>query len=117
IASFNNSDVGSLISQAITETARYLTPETIASFNNSDVGSLISQAITETARYLTPAEGNNELVNPELWSRLQTFENILGSINVDSNDDNKDENNLDFGKLLEGIQKQIDQYRKFLGIA
>ncbi|MBG1240387.1 S8 family peptidase [Nostoc sp. NZL] len=109
ITSFNNSDVGSLIGQAITETARYLTPETIASFNSSDVGSLISQAITETAEYLTPAEGNNELVNPELWSQFQTFENILGSINVDSNDDNKDENNLDLGKLLEGIQKQIYQ--------
>ncbi|MBD2646196.1 S8 family peptidase [Nostoc foliaceum] len=109
IASFNNSDVGSLIGKAITETARYLTPETIASFNNSDVGSLIGKVITETAESLTPAKGNNELVNPELWSQFQTFENILGRINVDSDDDNKDENNLEFGKLLEGIQKQIDQ--------
>ncbi len=81
----NNSDVGSLIGQAITETANYLTPETIASLNNSDFSSLIGQIIT--------------------------------GINTDSNDDNKNENNLDFWKLLEGMQKQIDQYKKFLGIA
>ncbi|MFS0515549.1 S8 family peptidase, partial [Nostoc sp. UIC 10607] len=54
ITSFNNSDVGSLIGKAISETARYLTPETITSFNNSDIGSLIGKAISETARYLTP---------------------------------------------------------------
>ena len=46
ISSFNNSDVGSLIGQTITETAEYLTPETIASFNSYDVGSLIDQAMS-----------------------------------------------------------------------
>ncbi|MGJ5628196.1 S8 family serine peptidase [Nostoc sp. CALU 1950] len=113
LASFNNSDVGFLIGQAITETTKYLTPETLASFNNSDLGSLIGQAITETAKYLTPTAGNNGLANPELWSQFQNYEKILGSTNMDSNED---ENNLDFGKLLEEMQKQIDQYRKFLGM-
>ncbi|QMS90040.1 S8 family serine peptidase [Nostoc edaphicum CCNP1411] len=113
LASFNNSDVGFLIGQAITETTKYLTPETLASFNNSDLGSLIGQAITETTKYLTPTAGNNGLANPELWSQFQNYEKILGSTNMDSNED---ENNLDFGKLLEEMQKQIDQYRKFLGM-
>ncbi|MCC5644274.1 S8 family serine peptidase [Nostoc sp. CHAB 5824] len=126
ISSFNSYDVGSLIAQGITETANYLTPETIASFNNSDVGSLIDQAMSndkllgiyaETTKYLTPTESNNGLANPELWPQFQNYEKILGSINVDNNDDNKDKNNLDFGKLVEEMQKQMDQYRKFLGIA
>jgi subtilisin len=113
ISSFNNFDVAPLISQTITETTTYLTPETIASFNNSNVDSLIGQAMTETTTYLTPAEGNSGLGNPELWSQFQNYEKIVGSINIDSND----ENNPDFGKLLEGMQKQIEQYKKFLGIA
>ncbi|MFN6528904.1 S8 family peptidase [Nostoc sp. ChiSLP03a] len=114
IASFNNSNFGSLIGQGITETTRYLTPENIASWNNSDFNPVIGQAITETTKYLISAEGNNISTNPELWSQFQNYENILDSINVNSN---QDENNPDFVKLLEGMQKQIDQYRKFLGIA
>ncbi|MEH2240571.1 S8 family peptidase [Nostoc sp.] len=117
ISSFNSSNFASLSGQAITETAKYLTPDTIASFNNSDVGFPIGQTSAETTKYLTPAEGNNGLANPELWSQFQNSENILSSINVDSNDDNDDKNNPDYGKLLEGMQKQIEQYRKFLGIA
>ncbi|MEH1852817.1 MAG: S8 family peptidase [Nostoc sp.] len=114
IASFNNSDVSSLIGQAITETTKYLTPETIASWNNSDFNPVIGQAITETAKYLISAQGNNALANPDLWSQVQNYEEILGNINVDSSED---ENNVDYGKLLEGMQKQIEQYRKFFGLA
>ncbi|MBE8966859.1 S8 family serine peptidase [Nostocales cyanobacterium LEGE 12452] len=114
IASFNNSDFSPVIVQAITESAQYLTPETSASWNNSDFSPVIGQAITETTKYLISAEGNNISTNPELWSQFQNYEKILGSINVNSN---QDENNPDFVKLLEGMQKQIDQYRKFLGIA
>ncbi|MEH1847081.1 MAG: S8 family peptidase [Nostoc sp.] len=116
ISSFNSFNFGSLIGQTITEMSKYLTPETMTTFKNSDVGSLIGQTITETPKYLTPTEDNNGLANPELWSQFQNNENILGSINVDSNDDNEDENNPDFGKLLEEMQKQINQYRKFLGM-
>ncbi|MEH2355670.1 S8 family peptidase [Nostoc sp.] len=114
INSFNNSNFGSLIGQGITESARYLTPETIASWNNSDFNPVIGQAITETTKYLISAEGNNISTNPELGLQFQNYEKILGNINVNSN---QDENNPDFVKLLEGMQKQIDQYRKFLGIA
>ncbi|MEH2250761.1 S8 family peptidase [Nostoc sp.] len=114
ISSFNSSNFGSLRGQAITETAKYLTPDTTASFNNSNVGSPIGQTIAETTKYLTPAEANNGLANPELWSQFQNSEKILSSTNVDSNDD---ENNPDYGKLLEGMQKQIEQYRKYFGIA
>ncbi|WP_448267895.1 S8 family peptidase [Nostoc sp. DSM 114159] len=114
IVSFNNSNFGSLIGQGITEYTRYLTPENIASWKNSDFSPVIGQATTETTKYLISAEGNNISTNPELWSQFQNYENILGSINVNSN---QDENNPDFVKLLEGMQKQIDQYRKFLGIA
>ncbi len=123
IASSNNSDVSSLIGQTVAATTKYLTPETIASFNNSDVGSLIDQAIsndnllgiyTETTKYLTAALGNNGLANPGLWLQSQSYEKILGTINVDSN--NEDENNFDFGNLLEGIQKEIEQSRKLLGM-
>ncbi|MCC5624233.1 S8 family peptidase [Nostoc sp. CHAB 5715] len=107
ISSFNISNVSSLTKQAMSDdnllridvqTVNYLTPQTLASFNNSDVSSLIDDAITEKVKYLTPFEGNNGLANPELWSQFQNYENTLGSINVDSNED---ENNLDFGKLLE----------------
>ncbi|OYD96838.1 hypothetical protein CDG76_08735 [Nostoc sp. 'Peltigera membranacea cyanobiont' 210A] len=104
INSFNNSNFGSLIGQGITESARYLTPETIASWNNSDFNPVIGQA-TETTKYLISAEGNNISTNPELWLQFQNYEKILGSINVNSN---QDENNLDYVKLLEGMQKQID---------
>ncbi|MEH2227488.1 S8 family peptidase [Nostoc sp.] len=114
INSFNSSNFGSLIGQGITESARYLTPETIASWNNSDFNPVIGQAITENTKYLISAEGNNRSTNPELWSQFQNYENILGSINVNSN---QDENNQDFVKRLEGMQTQIDRYRKFLGIA
>ncbi len=113
-SSFNSSSFGSLIGQATAEIAKYLPLETIASWNNSDYSPAINQAITETAKYLTSTESNNGLANPELWSQFQKYENILGSINVDSN---QDENNVDFGKLLEEMQKQIEQYRKFLGMA
>ena len=105
INSFNNSNFGSLIGQEITESARYLTPENINSWNNSDFNPVIGQAITETTKYLISAEGNNISTNPELWLQFQNYEKILGSINVNSN---QDENNLDYVKLLEGMQKQID---------
>ncbi|MEH2243598.1 S8 family peptidase [Nostoc sp.] len=128
ISSFNSSHVGSLTGQAMSttsiaaaETTKYLTPETLATWNNSDFSSVNGQAMSttgvaaaETTKYLTPAEANNGLANPELSSQFQNSEKILSSINVDSNED---ENNPDFGKLLEGMQKQIEQYRKFLGIA
>ncbi|MEH2170954.1 MAG: S8 family peptidase [Nostoc sp.] len=120
-SSFNISNVSSLASQTITETAKYLTPETTASWNNSDFSPATGKAMSktsytyaETTKYLTSAEDNNGLINPELWSQFQNYENILDRINVNSNED---QNNLDFGKLLEGMQKQIDQYRKFLGMA
>ncbi|MDZ8088307.1 MAG: S8 family peptidase [Nostoc sp. DedQUE12b] len=100
INSFNNSNFGSLIGQGITETTRYLTPENINSWNNSDFNPVIGQAITETTKYLISAEGNNISTNPELWSQFQSYEKILGSINVNSN---QDENNPDFVKLLEGM--------------
>ncbi|QFS48021.1 S8 family peptidase [Nostoc sphaeroides] len=94
IASFKSYDVGSLIGQAITKTAEYLTPETIASFKSYDVASLIGQAMsttgyvyTETAKYLIPAETNNGLANSELWLQFQNYENLLGIINVDSNNE------------------------------
>ncbi|MDZ8066130.1 MAG: S8 family peptidase [Nostoc sp. DedQUE08] len=100
INSFNNSNFGSLIGQGITETTRYLTPENINSWNNSDFNPVIGQAITETTKYLISAEGNKISTNPELWSQFQSYEKILGSINVNSN---QDENNPDFVKLLEGM--------------
>jgi subtilisin family serine protease len=113
-ATLNNSNVVSLIDKAITETAKILTPETTATLNNSDVVSLIDKAITETAKYFISAEGNNGLTNLKLWSQSQNYEKILGIINLDS--DNEDENNIDYGKLLERLQKQIEQYRKFFGL-
>ncbi|MEH1944025.1 MAG: S8 family peptidase [Nostoc sp.] len=119
ISSFNISNVSSLARQVMSDDnlrgidaqTAYLTSQTFSSFNssnNSNVGSLIDPAITETTKYLTPVEVNNGLANPDLWPQFQNYENILGSINMDRNDDNEDENNLDFDKLLEGMQKQID---------
>ncbi|MEH2281283.1 MAG: S8 family peptidase [Nostoc sp.] len=120
-SSFNSSNFSSLIGQTITETGKSLTPETTTSWNNSDFSPAIGQttsktgyAYAETTKYLTSAEANNRLTNPELWSQFQNYENILGSTNMDSNED---ENNLDFDKQLEGRQKQIDQYRKLSGMA
>jgi subtilisin family serine protease len=112
-----NTNVSSLIGEEITETTKYLTPENIANFNNTSVGYLIGEGITETTKYLATDEGNDRLSNLELWSQFQNYDKILGTINIDSNDDNKNENNPDFWKLLEGMQKQMDQYRKFLGMA
>ena len=123
ISNLNISNTSSLAKQAMSDdnllhinaqTTNYLTSQTTSSFNNSNVGSLMSQPITETTKYLTSAEDNKGLANPELWSQFQNYEKILGNINVDSN---QDENNPDFGKLLEGMQKQIKQYRKYFGIA
>ncbi|MEH2161899.1 MAG: S8 family peptidase [Nostoc sp.] len=112
--SLNNSDVVSLIGKAVTETTKYLTPETTTSLNNSDVVSLIDEAIAETPKYLTLSEGNNGLANLKLWSQSQNYENIMSIINLDSN--NEDGNNIDFGNLLKGFQKQIEQYRKYFGL-
>ncbi|MCW5315775.1 S8 family serine peptidase [Nostoc sp. KVJ3] len=119
IANFNNSGVVSVIGRAITETAKYVTPGIINSFNNYDFASAIAQVMsndkllgiyTETAKYLTSSEVSKELGNPQLWSQFPNYKNILSNINVD-------QNNLDLGKLLEGMQKQIEQYKKFFGIA
>ncbi|MEH2374171.1 S8 family peptidase [Nostoc sp.] len=123
ISNLNLSNTSSLAKQAISDdnllhinaqTTNYLTSQTISSFNNSNFSSLMGQPITETTKYLTSAEDNNGLANPELWSQFQNNEKVLGNTNVDSNED---ENNPDFGKLLEGMQKQIEQYRKYFGIA
>ncbi|WP_392531916.1 S8 family peptidase [Nostoc sp. C117] len=113
IDSLNNSDLASGTNQVMTEITKYLTPNTIASLNNSDLASVIGQAITDTSKYLTSSEGSNVLANTELWSQLQDYDQIISDINTDSND----ENNIDYGKLLEGMQKQMDQYKKFFGIA
>ncbi|MHC5613853.1 MAG: S8 family peptidase [Nostoc sp.] len=108
-SSLNLSNVSSLARQAISDdnllrmnaqTKNYLTSQTISSFNNSNVGSLMGEPITETTKYLTSAEDNNGLANPELWSQFQNYEKILSGTNVDSDDDNEDENNLHFAKLL-----------------
>ncbi|MHC5724611.1 MAG: S8 family serine peptidase, partial [Nostoc sp.] len=108
-SSLNLSNTSSLAKQAISDdnllhinaqTTNYLTSQTISNFNSSNFGFLSGQAITETPKYLTSAEDNNGLANPELWSQFQNYEKILGGTNVDSDDDNEDENNLHFAKLL-----------------
>jgi subtilisin len=114
ISSWNNFDFASVSNQSITEKTKYFTPESMASLNNSDVASVVGQRITETAKYLTSSEGNNGLKNPELQSYFQEYDNSLSLINIDSNDNNN--TNVDYFKLIEGMQKQMDQYRKFLGI-
>jgi subtilisin len=125
-SSLNLSNVSSLARQVISDnnllpqnaqTVSYLTSQTISSFNSFNFGSLIGQSIIETTKYLTPAEGDNGLANLELWSQFQNNENILGTSDVESN--NEDENNLDFGNLnlLEKIQTETDRYGKFLDIA
>jgi subtilisin len=111
---FNNSDVASVIGQAITETAQYFTPKTISNLNTSDVAPVIGQAITETTKYLTSSEGNDILVNPKLWSSSVDYNTVFSGINIDSN-----ENNLDFNNLIEQMQKQfkqLQQIRKYLGL-
>jgi subtilisin len=114
ISSFNNSDFGSTINQAITESTKYFTPETTSILNNSDVASVIGQAITENAKYFTSSEGNDTLINPKLWSSTLDYNRIFNGINIDSN-----ENNIDFDNLIEQMQKQLQQLqqiRKYLGL-
>ncbi|MEA5599925.1 S8 family peptidase [Nostoc sp. UHCC 0252] len=113
-STLNNADVASVIGKAITESAKYLTPETISSLNNSDVASVIDQAITETTKYLTSSEGNDTSVNLKLWSSTLDYNKIFNGINIGSN-----ENNIDFDKLIEQMQKQLkqlEQIRKYLGL-
>ncbi|MGF2037953.1 MAG: S8 family peptidase [Nostoc sp. CmiVER01] len=114
IYSLNNFDIASVIGQTITQSAIYLTPETIYSLNNSDVVSVTSQGITKTTKYLTSSEGNDTLVNPELWSLSLDYNKIFSDININSN-----ENNVDYGNLIEQMQKQLkqlEQVRKYLGL-
>ncbi|MCF2147189.1 S8 family serine peptidase [Desmonostoc muscorum LEGE 12446] len=114
ISSFNKFDIGSVSNQPITEATKYLMPQTIANFNSSDFRFVSNQATTETTKYLTSSEGNERLVNPEFWSQSLDYDPIFSGINMNSN-----ENNLDFGKLVEQMQKQLeqlDQVRKFLGL-
>ncbi|MEH2001709.1 MAG: S8 family peptidase [Nostoc sp.] len=116
ISSLNISHVSSLATQAMSDdnllpinaqTTNYLTSQTISSFNSSNFGSLTGEAMSrrgyaeaKPAKYLTATEDNKGLAAPELWSQFQSDEKILGGTHVDSNDDNQDENNLDFLKLL-----------------
>ncbi|MFN6537120.1 MAG: S8 family peptidase [Nostoc sp. EkiNYC01] len=119
ISSFNNSDFGFESNQAMTETAKYLMPQTIANFDKFDIGSVSNQSITETTKYLTSSDNNDTLVNPELWSQSLDYEMIFTGINMNSNENNQDGNNVDFGKLVEQMQKQLEQLeqvRKFLGL-
>ena len=114
IFSFNNSDFASTTNQVITPNAKYLTPATISSLNNSDVAAVIGQTTTEPTKNLTSSEGNDTLVNPELWSSPLDYNRIFSGINIDSN-----ENNLDFDNLREQMQKQLkqlEQVRKYLGL-
>ncbi|MFN6471567.1 MAG: S8 family peptidase [Nostoc sp. SerVER01] len=116
ISSFNNSDFGSIINQTFTETTNYAISESISSFDNFDIDYVNNQAITETTNYLTSSENNDGLVNPQFSYQSLNYEPIFSNIN--SNENNQDENNVDFGKLIEQMQKQLEQLeqvRKFLG--
>ncbi len=126
ISSFNNFDFGSIINQtpqtitnfigsnqSITETTKYLTPQTI------DIVFVSDRAITETTKYLTSIPGNNTLFNTEFSSQSIDYDMIFSRINIDSNENNQGQNNLDFVKLVEQMQKQLEQLeqvRKFLGL-
>ncbi|MDZ8104517.1 MAG: S8 family peptidase [Nostoc sp. DedQUE12a] len=119
ISRFNNFDFGSLSNQAITETTKDFILEPNSNFNNFDIGFVSDRAITETKNYLTSSEGNDTLVNPQLWSKSLEYEPIFSRINMDSNENNQDQNNLDYVKLIEQMQKQLEQLeqvRKFFGL-
>jgi len=118
ISNFNNSDFGSIINQTYTETTNYVISD-ISSFDNFDIASMSDKAITKTTEYLTPSEDNNELVNPQFWNQYLNYEPIFSNININSEENNQDGNNIDFGKLVEQMQKQLEQLeqiRKFLGL-
>ncbi len=126
ISSFNNFDFGSIINQTpqtitnfigsnqlITETTKYLTPQT------SDTVFVSDRAITETTKYLTSTPNNNTLINTDFSSQSIDYDMISTRINIDSNENNQGQNNLDFVKLVEEMQKQLEQLeqvRKFLGL-
>lgn len=118
ISSFDNFDIPSVSDKAITETTKYLTPEAISSFSNFGIDSM-SGAITKTTEYLTSSEDNNELINPQFWNQYLNYEPRFSNININSEENNQDGNNIDFPKLIEQMQKQLEQLeqiRKFLGL-
>ncbi|RCJ28276.1 hypothetical protein A6S26_12125 [Nostoc sp. ATCC 43529] len=119
ISSYDNFDIASVSDKALTETSKYLTREAISSFSNFDIDS-VSGAITKTTEYLTPSEDSNELVNPQCWNQYLNYEPMFSAINNSNNqDNNQDGNNIDFPKLIEQMQKQLEQLeqiRKFLGL-
>ncbi|MBD2680680.1 MULTISPECIES: S8 family peptidase [Nostoc] len=118
ISSFDNFDIASVSDKAITETTKYLTPEAISSLSNFGIDSM-SGAITKTTEYLTSSEDNKELINPQFWNQYLNEEPIFSNININNEENNQDGNNIDFGKLVEQMQKQLEQLeqiRKFLGL-
>ncbi|BAY75754.1 peptidase S8/S53 [Nostoc linckia NIES-25] len=146
ISNFNNSDFGSIINQTSTETTNYVISDIssfdnfntdfasnkaiteitnyaisdISRFNNFDNGYANDKAITETKKSLTPSEDNNEFVNLQSWDRSLNYDAIFSNSNINSNENNQDGNNIDFGKLVEQMQKQLEQLeqiRKFFGFS
>ncbi|MGF1990085.1 MAG: S8 family peptidase [Nostoc sp. ZfuVER08] len=121
ISNFDNFSINSVSDGIITETTQYLTPENISSWNNFDINSVSDGVITETTKYFTPSEDNNELINPQFWDGyVNNYNPIFSNVNINSQENNQDGNNIDFPKLIEQMQKQfeqLEQIRKFLGFA
>jgi subtilisin len=121
ISNFDNFSINSVSDGIITETTQYLTPENISSWNNFDINSVSDGVITETTKYSTPSEDNNELINPQFWDGyVNNYNPIFSNVNINSQENNQDGNNIDFPKLIEQMQKQfeqLEQIRKFLGFA
>ncbi|WP_138499216.1 S8 family peptidase [Nostoc sp. PA-18-2419] len=118
ISSFNNYDISFAKNQPSTETVNYLKPD-ISSFNNYDISFAKNQSITETTKSLTSYENNNGLLNPESWSQSLDYNPIFSNSNINSNENNQDENNVDYDKLMKEMQrqlKQLEDIRKFLGM-
>ncbi len=121
ISNFDNFSINSVSDGIITETTQYLTPENISNWNNFDINSVSDGVITETTKYFTPSEDNNELINPQFWDGyVNNYNPIFSNVNINSQENNQDGNNIDFPKLIEQMQKQfeqLEQIRKFLGFA
>ncbi|MBH8551585.1 S8 family serine peptidase [Nostocaceae cyanobacterium CENA357] len=112
-SSFNAS---SLVNQAIAEMAGNNSSTSTFSFNTSS----LSDRSTESSKFnpISTPENKDASVNAEIHSQFRYYDSNLSinnSISEDNNQDNQNNNNTDFGKMLNQLQRRLDEYRRFLG--
>ncbi|MEA5506453.1 S8 family peptidase [Halotia wernerae UHCC 0503] len=109
-------NASSVVTQAIAEMAGNNPSATTFSFNTSS----LSDRSTENSSFnaISTLESKGAWANLEIQSQFRYYDGTFSiknnsTISEDDNNDDKNKNNTDFGKMLNQLQRRLDEYRKF----